>query len=43
MALDSNPSHLKELDVSFNDPGGSGLALLSAALEDPRRKLKSLK
>ncbi|KAG5277982.1 hypothetical protein AALO_G00093550 [Alosa alosa] len=29
-ALTSNPSHLKELDISYNHPGESGLKLLSA-------------
>ncbi|XP_076134117.1 NACHT, LRR and PYD domains-containing protein 12-like [Alosa pseudoharengus] len=38
-ALTSNPSHLKELDLSYNHPGESGLKLLSARLEDPVCKL----
>ncbi|XP_062387348.1 stonustoxin subunit beta-like [Sardina pilchardus] len=38
-ALTSNPSHLKELDLSYNHPGESGLELLSARLEDPVCKL----
>ncbi|XP_049324256.1 NACHT, LRR and PYD domains-containing protein 12-like isoform X5 [Astyanax mexicanus] len=34
-ALSSNPSHLKELDLTFNHPGESGQQLFSARLEDP--------
>ncbi|XP_063046033.1 NLR family CARD domain-containing protein 3-like [Engraulis encrasicolus] len=43
VALTSNPFHLKELDLSYNHPGKSGLKLLSARLEDPHCKLELLK
>ncbi|KAM9779662.1 NACHT, LRR and PYD domains-containing protein 3-like [Neosynchiropus ocellatus] len=42
-ALTSNPSHLRELDLSKNHPGGPGLELLSAGLESPDWRLETLR
>ncbi|XP_044214860.1 tripartite motif-containing protein 16-like [Thunnus albacares] len=39
-ALSSNPSHLKELDLSYNHPGDSGVKQLK---QDPHWKLATLK
>ncbi|XP_036418249.1 ribonuclease inhibitor-like isoform X4 [Colossoma macropomum] len=42
-ALSSNPSHLNELDLTYNHPGKSGETVLSAKLEDPQCALSTLR
>ncbi|KAL6480979.1 hypothetical protein MHYP_G00090590 [Metynnis hypsauchen] len=42
-ALSSNPSHLKELDLTYNHPGEEGVTLLSSRLEDPNCSLNTLR
>ncbi|XP_048051601.1 protein NLRC3-like [Megalobrama amblycephala] len=41
-ALSSNPSHLRELDLSYNHPGQSGVQLLNKKLKDPNYNLQIL-
>ncbi|XP_036380722.1 NACHT, LRR and PYD domains-containing protein 12-like [Megalops cyprinoides] len=41
-ALRSNPSHLRELDLSYNYPDESALALLSTVQADPSHSLQTL-
>ncbi|XP_065124849.1 NLR family CARD domain-containing protein 3-like [Paramisgurnus dabryanus] len=42
LALRSNPSHLIELDLSYNHPGDSGVQMLSDLLRDPHCRLDKL-
>ncbi|XP_053544223.1 NACHT, LRR and PYD domains-containing protein 12-like [Ictalurus punctatus] len=42
-ALKSNPSHVRQLDLSLNNVGGSGVKLLSALKDDKHYKLQTLR
>uniref|UniRef100_A0A3P9JV60 B30.2/SPRY domain-containing protein n=1 Tax=Oryzias latipes TaxID=8090 RepID=A0A3P9JV60_ORYLA len=41
-AVKSNPSHLRELDLTYNHPGEAGMKLLLAELQDPLSRLECL-
>ncbi|XP_039637651.1 NACHT, LRR and PYD domains-containing protein 3-like isoform X2 [Perca fluviatilis] len=43
LALSSNPTHLRKLDLSYNHPGESVVKLLSAGLEDSNWRLETLR
>ncbi|XP_067301432.1 NLR family CARD domain-containing protein 3 isoform X4 [Pseudorasbora parva] len=42
LGLLSNPSHLRELNLNYNEPGDLGVKLLSVLLKDPHCKLEKL-
>ncbi|XP_062396070.1 stonustoxin subunit beta-like, partial [Sardina pilchardus] len=42
-ALKSNPSYLKQLDLSYNHPGDSGVRELTDRLDDPNCKLETFR
>ncbi|XP_042559466.1 NACHT, LRR and PYD domains-containing protein 12-like [Clupea harengus] len=42
-ALKSNPSYLKQLDLSYNHPGSSGVKELTDRLNDPNCKLETFR
>ncbi|KAM9436756.1 NACHT, LRR and PYD domains-containing protein 3-like isoform 1-T2 [Clarias gariepinus] len=42
LALNTDLSQLRELDLSYNHPGESGVRQLSAVRDDPHRKLEKL-
>ncbi|MEQ2231282.1 hypothetical protein ILYODFUR_037976, partial [Ilyodon furcidens] len=42
-ALKSSPNHLRELDLSYNNPGETGVKLISFGLDNQHCRLKTIR
>ncbi|MEQ2235138.1 hypothetical protein ILYODFUR_038576 [Ilyodon furcidens] len=42
-ALKSSPNHLRELDLSYNNPGETGVKLVSFGLDNQHCRLKTIR